>query len=125
MKISKKKRIKKACSLLQIFKKLKGNECQEILEYFGDDSIEFLCEILYNIRKMKFKMTPKTQMYLRRKMDPFNANLRKLAKVSESPKQIKGKRRILQKGTGFIIPLIASTVGPLLVDLISKSLKKK
>ena len=45
---------------------------------------------------------------------------------SINEKEINKKRKILkQKGAGVIIPLIASTVAPLLINLIKKQFSKK
>ena len=117
----KKARIKKACSLLKIFKKIKGDDCQYLLSHFSDESIEFLAEILYNCMYANFKMSSKKKRYLRKKLDPHRVNLKKLTKKSVP---VARKRKLLQKGGGIILPLIASVVGPLIGDLLSKAFKK-
>ena len=65
-------------------------------------------------------------MTLQKKFRKHLPDLKKLGKKANSDKDIKKKRKFFkQKGGGIIIPLIASTVGPLLVDLIRKQVSKK
>ena len=126
MKNNKKKRVQKACELLSILKKLKPNQCQELFLNFSNNGIEFFCEIIYNLINAKFSMSKQKKLILRKKFKKHLPQLRKLSKKANSEKDIRKKRKIFnQKGGGVIIPLIASTVGPLLIDLIRKQFSKK
>ena len=126
MKNNKKKRVQKACELLSVLKKLKPNQCQELFSNFSNNGIEFFCEIIYNLINAKFSMSKQKKLTLQKKFRKHLPDLKKLGKKANSDKDIKKKRKFFkQKGGGIIIPLIASTVGPLLVDLIRKQVSKK
>ena len=126
MKTSKKKRIKQACNLLSILKVLKPEQCQELFSNFSDDGIEFFSEIIFNLLHAKFKINNNKKISIRKKIRKHLPQLKKLSIKSINEKEINKKRKILkQKGAGVIIPLIASTVAPLLINLIKKQFSKK
>ena len=126
MKISKKKRVKQACNLLSILKVLKPEQCQELFNNFSDNGIEFFSEIIFNLLHAKFKIDSSKKITIRKKIKKHLPQLKKLSVKASNDKEIKRKRKILkQKGAGVIIPLIASTVAPLLINLIKKHFSKK
>ena len=123
MGLKRKSRIKKACSLLTSFKKLGGENCKELIQHFSDEGIEFISEIVYNSVYPNFAMTQRKKKHIRKKLKPYAKTLIKLTKFPKNSKDINKKRKILQKGGGFLLPLLAGTVGPLIGKLISKAIK--
>ena len=74
----------------------------------------------------KFKINTNKKITIRKKIKKHLPQLKKLSLKASNDKDIKKKRKILQqKGAGVIIPLIASTVAPLLINLIKKQFSKK
>ena len=126
MKVSRKKRIRQACNLLSILKVLKPEQCQELFSNFSDNGIEFFSEIIFNLLHSKFKLKNNKKNFIRKKIQKHLPQLKKLSVKASNEKEIKKKRKILkQRGAGVIIPLIASTVAPLLINLIKKQFSKK
>ena len=121
MVLSKKARIKKACFLLSAFKKLGSDNCREIIQHFSDEGIEDISEIVFNSINPKFPMNKRKKTYIRKKLKPHAKHLIKLAKPPKSSRDVHKKRRLLQKGGGIILPLLAATIGPLIGKLISGS----
>lgn len=96
---------------------------REIIAYLNDSSVKFLCQCVRNITLSKsFKaLGAKKEQKLFRKLEPHKD---KILKLIDKKKSIKYKRKQLQKGAGFFLPLL-TTVIPLIGSLISKVFKKK
>ena len=82
--------------------------------------------LFFNLLHSKFKINNKKKKFIRKKIEKHLPHLKKLSVKANNQKEIKKKRKILkQRGAGVIIPLIASTVAPLLINLIKKHFSKK
>lgn len=124
-----KKHLSKHLLLLKVIQNhCKGKiDCEknfcEILNYLNDKSIKFLCQCIRNcIAPKNFKnFGPRKETLLFQKIKPHKKTILKLIDKKSS---IKFKRRQLQKGAGFFLPLL-TTVIPLIGSLIGNLIKKK
>jgi hypothetical protein len=97
--------------------KKEGNY-QDLLSCLNDDSINFLCECIRNVCDVKvFKNLPeKTQKEIEKKTLPSKESIKKVMKSKTS---IKKKKKILQHGSGWFLPLLSAAI-PLISSLFSK-----
>ena len=112
--------VPKNLSLIKIIRRIGEDKDQffSLIQCLDDNSIKFLCESVKNGISVKNveKLNPKRRRYILKLITPYKSLLRKICKKSK----IYGmnKKRLLQKGAGFFIPLI-STLLPLVASLIS------
>ena len=85
----------------------------KVLDTLDKDEIDCLCEIALNIHNGRIALTDAQH----RKLWPHRKLFQELAKKKgHTPAK---KKKILQRGRGFLIPLILSLAGPLFGKLVS------
>jgi Mg/Co/Ni transporter MgtE len=96
----------------------KEEQYKDMLSCLNDDCINFLCECVRNVSDVKvFKNLPKkTQRQIVEKSSPSKDHIKKVIKSSTS---IKKKKKILQHGAGWFLPLLSAAI-PLISSLFSK-----
>jgi len=82
------------------------------LEKATDDEIETLAEIAHNVYKGNVSVPHDTVQRLR----PYKKQLQELGSKRTTKK---GKRKVLQKGGGFFIPILASIATSLFNQLLN------
>lgn len=115
---------KKLTIVKTLHKTLRGKKPQkeekykDILSCLNDDCINYLCECVRNVSDVKvFKHLPKkTRKQIEKTSLPNKDNIKKVIKSSTS---IKKKRKILQHGAGWFLPLLSAAI-PLISSLFSK-----
>ncbi len=98
--------------------KRKEENFKDILECLNDESVNFLCECVRNICDVKvFKNLPKkTRKNIEKSSLPYKS---KIKKVIKSKTSINKKKKILQHGAGWFLPLLSAAI-PLISSLFSK-----
>ena len=111
----------KFLSLIKIIRKIGDDEdlfCT-LIKCLDEKSIKFLCESVKNgiPRKHVRGLNPRTRKNLLHLITPNRSLLKKICRKSKFYSM--NKKKLLQKGAGFFIPLL-STLIPLVSSLISK-----
>jgi hypothetical protein len=98
--------------------KHKEENFKDILGCLNDDCVNFLCECVRNICDVNvFKNLPKkTRRNIEKTSLPFKS---KIKKVIKSKTAISKKKKILQHGAGWFLPLLSAAI-PLISSLFSK-----
>lgn len=97
--------------LMKKFIKMKhGDKCKLICE--DDKFVQCICEICLNLLKGNVPVN-KPQ---KKKLHSHKNIIRKLA---HNVKNIKNKKKLLQKGGGVFLPLLFTIIGPIISKLIS------
>ena len=115
---------KKLTIVKTLHKTLKGKKphkeekYKDILSCLNDDCINYLCECVRNVSDLKaFKNLPKkTRRQIEKSSLPSKDSIKKVIK-SSTP--IRKKRKILQHGAGWFLPLLSAAI-PLISSLFSK-----
>jgi hypothetical protein len=114
------KKNRKNLTIAKTLHKTKNNEenYKDIMECLNDDSVNFLCECVRNICDVKvFKNLPKkARKNIEKTSIPFKSNIKKVIKSNTS---IKKKKKILQHGAGWFLPLLSAAI-PIISSLFSK-----
>lgn len=118
------KKLEKYLLLLKLFKThCKGKHCEDqfkkIISFLDEHSLKFLSECVRNtLAPKRINLLPKKkQKNLIKKLKPFKKDVRGSIKSNLSHKE---RKKILQRGAGWFLPLI-SAVAPLISSLISGS----
>ncbi len=115
---------KKRChvTLLKGLKRLQKDELQEILLRLSDNSIDDLCEVLYNLSFSKLKIHPSRRRRLKRLIGNHLAVYHKITNKKSSTKH---RRRLLVNQSGGSLGAIIAAGLPIIIDLVSRVFKKK
>jgi hypothetical protein len=108
-------------NLLKLIKKSKSDDRNVILEHLNDDSIDFICEVIYNVINGKIRLTKHQTNKLRNKLREDKKCFRYLSKKGVKTK----RRRKLIKQNGRGIGAILSIVLPIILELIANYFIKK
>jgi len=94
------------------FKKLKSKDRRRLI--VEDEKLtKCVCEICLNLIKGNIPLNKPQKVKLR----PHKKIIRKLAR---KVKNLKNRKKLLQKGAGVFLPLLFSVIGPLLSKLVSQ-----
>ena len=114
-------KLKKNLPLMKILEsklknKKKIEEFYSLIDCLGDKSLEFLAECVQNGINPDFvsKLPAKEKSAYLKKITPFKKDIKKVIKKTTSSKK---KRKIIQKGSGWFLPILSSVI-PLISDLI-------
>jgi hypothetical protein len=114
-------KLKKNLPLMKVLEsklknKKKIEEFHSLIECLGDKSLEFLAECVQNGINPDFvsKLPTKEKTAYLKKITPFKKDIKKVIKKTTSSKK---KRKIIQKGSGWFLPILSSVI-PLISDLI-------
>ena len=109
-------------SILKIMKKLTGNDLQSFLDHLNDDSIDNVCECVYNVVNTDLKMSKAKRMKLKNHVKK-NCCLSNIKKITNRKVPIFKRRKALQmEGRG--LPLILASVIPFLTSLFTSKRHK-
>lgn len=117
--------LEKAASLLSVIKKLNDKDCIHFLQHLDDRGVELVCRILHYVLNGELTLKPRTKNRLRSKIKTHLSEFKRLATPPRHVSDIRRKRIILQKGGILgILTAIASTVVPLIAQLIASRSKR-
>lgn len=91
---------------------------KDLLNCLNDECINYLCECVRNVSDVNvFKTLPKK---LQKKIEKTSLPCKKsIKKVIKSSTSIKKKKKILQHGAGWFLPLLSAAI-PMITSLFSK-----
>ncbi|MGL6007010.1 MAG: hypothetical protein ACRCZ7_19725 [Aeromonas sobria] len=96
--------------------KLKSDTLGNILKHLDDNSIDAICECVYNVVHSDLKLSPTAKRKLKRKLQN-NCTKKNLHIIMKKKNSLSKRRKALsQEGSG--IGLILATVVPLLAKLL-------
>lgn len=123
------KKFKKFFDLLQLLKtSCKGADCHRkfhnYIGYFNDESIKFLAECIRNaLDPSTFKhLKPHHKKVLVSKLKPYKKDIHKVIRPSLS---LSRRKKIVQKGGAWFLPILTSIITPLVSSLISSIQKRQ
>jgi hypothetical protein len=108
---------KKYIPLLKVLQKLKPEDVTSVMDFLTDDSIDNICECVYNILNTDLKLTPKKKSHLK-KFIKSNCSIHRLHKISKKTTPVSKRRKAL-KQEGHGLPLILASVIPFLTSLFT------
>jgi hypothetical protein len=111
-----KKTAQRKYKLYHALSKMKPNILGDVLEHLSDNSVDDVCECVYNVIKTDLKLPAKTKNKLRRQLRQKCSKKNISIITSKNIPVSKRKRALSQEGTG--IGLILGTVVPLLAQLL-------
>lgn len=116
------KKIKKKLIVVKTLHKTlcKGDheDFKDILNCLNDDCIQFLCECIRNVCDVNvFKNLPKSS---RKNIESSTTSHKQdIKKLLKSKTKIKKKRKLIQHGAGWFLPLLSAVI-PMISSLFSK-----
>ena len=89
------------------------------IRHLNDEGVEVLCRIIHYVLNGELELARHTRGRLRNKIRNNLSDFKRLVRYPRSPREIGGKRRVLQKG-GVVAALtaIASAVIPIITQLL-------
>lgn len=113
-----KKRKLKLLNLLKNLKKIPGKELPNFISSLSDESIDNICECVYNVIHTDLNLNPNTKKALKRKIHKC-CKISRLKKISNKNISIsKRKEALKQEGKG--LPILLAAAIPFLTNLLSK-----
>ena len=108
--------LKEKFKFYKVLQKLKPDMLKDVIQHLDDNSVDALCECVYNVIYSDMSMSPKTKKMLRKKLKK-TCSLQNLKNISSKKVSVSKRRQALsQEGSG--IGLILATVVPWLANLI-------
>lgn len=108
--------LKEKIKLYKVLQKLKPDVLKEVIQHLDDNSVDSLCECVYNVIYSDMSMSQKTKKMLRKKLKK-TCSVQNLKNISSKKVSVSKRRQALsQEGAG--IGLILATVVPWLANLI-------
>jgi hypothetical protein len=96
----------------------KDDHFKDILKCLNDECINFLCECVRNVSDEKvFEKLPKKSQ--KKIMSASSPHAKIIKKIIKSKTPIAKKRKILQHGSGWFLPLLSAAI-PLISSLFTK-----
>ena len=116
-----KKDVSKYLSLIRVITSIGGDRNQfcSLIQCLDEKSIKFLCECVKNgiSKKQVLNLPPNERRQFLRLITPYKSLLKKICRKSKFYNM--NKKRLIQKGAGFFIPLLSALI-PLMTSLIPK-----
>ena len=110
--------LKKKFNLYQIINKLPSKAIPHLLNHLDDDSVNDICECVYNVIYTDLKLSNKKKNDLKKKLHK-HCCVKNLKKISNKKLSVSKRRKaLMQEGEG--IGLILSAIIPLLTKLFMK-----
>ncbi len=104
--------------LLKVMKKLGGDEINSLLEHLNDESIDNVCECVYNVVNTDLKLSKAKRLKLKNHIKK-NCCLANIKKISNRKIPIFKRRKALQmEGRG--LPMLIASVVPFLISLFTR-----
>lgn len=112
----KKKLVKEKMKLYSSLHKLKPSVLSDVIQHLDDNSVDDLCECVYNVIYTDLSLSPRVKQRLRRQLKK-NCSEKNLKVITTKKTPVSKRRKALsQEGSG--IGIILGTVIPYLAKLI-------
>lgn len=97
--------------IMKKFKKMKHRDKRKLINE-NDRFVQTVCEVCLNLLKgnVPVKKPQKQKLHRHRNI---------IRRLAQKVKNLKNKKKILQKGSGVFLPLLFSVIAPILTKLIS------
>lgn len=106
---------KSTLPLLHSMKKFKGENFAEFIEHLRDETVDDLCECVFNVINTDIKLSKAKKNALKRHIKK-NCSVKRLKKISDKTVPLfKRKKALKMEGKG--LPLILASVIPFLTKL--------
>jgi len=102
-------------SFLKFVKTLKKGEFHHLVDYLNDQSIDHLCECVYNVIYTDLKLSSKKRKQIKRHVQKHMNTKRLKVISSKSAPLLKRRKALKQEGRG--LPLLLASVIPFLANL--------
>jgi len=113
-----KNKVKKNLPLYVSLKKLSKETLKHVIEHLDNNSIDAICECVYNILYTNLNLSKKKKKTLKKKLHQ-HCCIKTLKKISNANVSVSKRRKaLMQEGEG--IGLILSAIVPLLTRLFMK-----
>lgn len=104
-------------SILKLFRKLKTDEVEALIEHLTDNTVDSICECVFNVLNTDLKFSKRRTAYLKRHIKK-KCNVHRIKTISNKKIPIFKRRKALkQEGKG--LGLILASVIPFLSSLLS------
>jgi len=104
--------------VLKMMKNLSGHEVKDVIEHLNDESIDNLCECVFNILNTDLKLSRAKRIKLRNHIKK-NCCLSNMRKITNRKIPIFKRRKALQmEGRG--LPMLIASVVPFLISLFTR-----
>ena len=105
-------------SVLKMMKNLGSADVKDVIEHLNDDSIDDLCECVFNVINTDLKLSKAKKMKLRNHIKK-NCCLSNLKKITNKKVPLFKRRKALQmEGRG--LPMLIASVVPFLISLFTR-----
>lgn len=105
-------------SVLKMMKNLGSADVKDVIEHLNDDSIDNLCECVFNVINTDLKLSKAKKMKLRNHIKK-NCCLSNLKKITNKKVPLFKRRKALQmEGRG--LPMLIASVVPFLISLFTR-----
>lgn len=105
-------------NMLKVIKSMKKGDFEKLVDFLNDESIDHICECVFNIINTDLKMTKKKLSCLKRHVHR-NCSVKRLQTISNKNIPIlKRRQAIKQEGKG--LPMLLASVIPFLADIFLK-----
>lgn len=111
---------KRLIPILKSLSKMKGNDVEHSVECLSDDTIDGICECIYNVIFTDLKLSPQKKSLLKRHIKQ-KCSVERLKKITNRSYPV-SKRRSLLKQEGSGLPLLLMTAVPFLIDLVKSAI---
>ena len=112
-------KVKKDLHLLKMLSKMKGDEFKNVIGSLSDDTVDNVCECVYNvIYNPALKITSRKKNNLK-KFIKSTCSIHKLKTISDK-KQPLFKRRQVMRQEGKGLPFLLASAIPFLISLFTK-----
>lgn len=115
------KKLESAVSLFTAIKHLKGHDCANFIKHLNEEGIYLICQIIHYVLNGELELSGRARGKLRKVIKEHMQDFRNLSSYPRNQTDLIKKRRTLQKG-GIIgvLTAIASTVIPLITQILTR-----
>ena len=107
---------RKLIPLLKSLSKMKGDDVTHSVDCLSDETIDGICECVYNVIFTDLKLSPRKKSLLKKHIKK-KCSVKRLKMIIDKSHPV-SKRRALLKQEGSGLPLLLMTAVPFLIDAV-------
>ena len=112
----------KLVPLIKSLSKMKQDDVSHCVDCLNDETVDSICECVYNVIFTDLKLSSKKKASLKRHIKT-KCSIEKIKKITKKSYPV-SKRRELLKQEGSGLPLLLMTAVPFLIDLVKSAFSK-
>lgn len=112
----------KLLPLIKSFSKMNKDDVSHCVDCLNDETVNGICECVYNVIFTDLKLSPKKQSALKKHLKT-KCSIDKIKKITKKSYPV-SKRRELLKQEGSGLPMLLMTAVPFLIDLVKSAFSK-